>query len=270
MVSLEITPPARWRPGVLLRRASALGDRADAVDVIQRAGRIPSLAAARWLARRGHAPIWNLVTRGRSRSRVLAEIERAGEAGLDAALCLQGEGAGRPELRVREAVAELQRRLSAPLVGVSFDPYAPPERSLHWLRAKLDAGARFVQTQPIFTPDALDEVATTLARHHPGVALLPMLVPVLSLRAARRLEQRLGIRLPRAVLAQLRDGDTAAGWRLFEENLQALARHGGVAGATLMTFEMDPPAELRQRLRAVLDRLPAAREGARVCGQGRR
>lgn len=268
VVSLEITPPARWRPAVLARRASALGDRPDAVDVIQRAGRIPSIAAARWLARRGHQPIWHLVTRGRSRAQLIAEIERAGEAGLGLTLCLQGEGDLAQGVRVRDAVAELRRRLPTSWVGVSFDPYATREPSLRWLRAKLDAGARFVQTQPVFAIEVLDPLVAILARHHPDVALLPMLVPLISAPAARRLGQRLGIGLPDRLLTRLHDGGETAGWAVFEKTLGALACHERIAGATLMTFEIDPSAALLQRLGRAVDRQrPRSADRLRAAGR---
>jgi hypothetical protein len=43
-VALEITPPQRPRPAVLLRRARLLDDRAAAINVIQRPDRQPSFS----------------------------------------------------------------------------------------------------------------------------------------------------------------------------------------------------------------------------------
>jgi homocysteine S-methyltransferase len=256
VLTLEITPPRDWRPRVLARRASGLGGLPDAVDVIQRGGRLPSLAASRWLARQGFEPVWHLASHGRSRQRVVAEIERAASAGLRLVLCLRGDDPGPPSrqrMLVRESVAEVRSRLPRALVGVTFDPYARPERGLRWLGPKLEAGARFVQTQPVFAPEVLTPVADEITRCDPAIGLLPMVMPVLSLEAARRIERRLGIPLPGDWVEALRRGGAAAGWRLFQANLDRLRHDGRVAGVTIMTFEMDPPRAVLERLAQTLD-----------------
>jgi 5,10-methylenetetrahydrofolate reductase len=254
--ALEITPPRDWRPAVLRRRAMGLGGRPDAVAVIQRGGRVPSLAASRWLARQGFEPIWHLVTHGRSRRRIEAEIARAEQAGLCLALCLRGDhgGPAAPDgMLVRQAVAAVRAGVPGALVGVSFDPYARPERALRWLETKLDAGAGFIETQPVFDPDVLGPVADEIAPSHPGVFLIPMLIPLFSPSAATRLERRLRIPVPEAWHEALRRDGTDAGWRLFEESLARLRSDPRVAGVTIMTFEMDPPPAVLERLASVLE-----------------
>jgi 5,10-methylenetetrahydrofolate reductase len=256
LLTLEITPPQKWLPSVLRRRASGLGERADAVDVIQRGGRIPSVAASRWLRRQGFEPVWHLVTHGRSRPRIEAEIGRARQAGLRLALCMRGDHRAEPAregVLVREAVTKIRHEVPEALVGVTFDPYAPRERALRQLERKLDAGACFVQTQPVFSPEVLGPVADAISRRRWNVALIPMLIPLLSIESARRLERRLGISLPSRWHEALRQGGAVEGWRLFEENLQGLRRAGHAAGATIMTFEMDPPIAVLDRLAKAVD-----------------
>lgn len=262
LLTLEITPPQKWLPNVLHRRASALGERVDAVDVIQRGDRVPSVAASRWLRRQGFEPVWHLVTHGRSRRRIEAEIERARHASLRLALCMRGDRRGeaaRESVLVREAVAKVRSGAPKALVGVTFDPYAPRERALRQLEHKLDAGACFIQTQPVFAPEVLGPIAEAISRRRRNVALIPMLIPLLSVESARRLEARLGITLPASWLEALRRGGAREGWRLFEENLRAIRHAGHAAGATIMTFEMDPPVVLLDRLAKVLDAQSAPR-----------
>ncbi|MEJ5221060.1 MAG: hypothetical protein WHT63_03510 [Tepidiforma sp.] len=71
-VALEITPPQRHLPKVLLRRARLLGDAADAVNVIQRPDRQSSLEASLELLAAGIDPVWHLAARGETRASVAA------------------------------------------------------------------------------------------------------------------------------------------------------------------------------------------------------
>jgi len=81
-LALEITPPRKPLAEILLRRARGLGSRADAINVIQRPGRVPSVDASAELLEAGFEPVWHLVDRGRSR------------ADLDGARAARTSGAG--------------------------------------------------------------------------------------------------------------------------------------------------------------------------------
>jgi len=253
-LSLEITPPAARRPAVLLRRAGALGPLTRRINVIQRPERWSSLEASIVLRGRGYEPVWHLVNRGRSAGDVETEIARAREAGVDRVLCIRGEHKaedGEDTPRIREVVRMLARRHPVARVGVTLDHHRPDPRTLDNLRAKLDAGARAVQTQVTFDLASLQPFAEWVAREHPGVGVTPMLMPVLSPRAAVRLARRLSIPLPAGLVHRLEAFGPEAGWDHFREFSAAVARSPLYAGLAVM-MPIDPEPDFSARLRATL------------------
>jgi homocysteine S-methyltransferase len=146
----------------------------------------------------------------------LLEVLRRMNGGLDAT----GNGIGEP---------------TGFCAGAALDPAAPdPERELERFQRKVDAGARWVQTQPVYDLEILERF---LARA--GGSPVPVLVGVLPLHSSRHAEflhnEVPGITIPDAVRARLREaGDGAL--RVGIEMAQALVRqiHGRYAGAYLM------------------------------------
>jgi 5,10-methylenetetrahydrofolate reductase len=254
-VALEITPPRSARPEVLLRRARLLGVRADAVHVIQRPDRQCSVDAAVELERHGLRAVWHLVNRGRDRADLEREIERAARGSLRAALLVRGE-AGPPEAVPPPTLAELVTRVRAAIpgarIGVALNPYGPRERVLANLWPKLEAGAAFVQTQPIFEASALAPFAEAIRARAPSVRIAPMLIPLLSAAAAERLGERLRVPLPDSLLRRLEDGGEPAGWEAFTSLVAEVTRSGLADSLAVMTQEADPPKLFGDRIASAL------------------
>jgi 5,10-methylenetetrahydrofolate reductase len=254
-VALEVTPPRASRPDVLLRRARLLGERADAVHVIQRPDRQPSVEASAELERRGVAAVWHLVNRGRDRAQLEREIGRAAASGLRACLVVRGEG-GPPEAVAPPTLASLVTRVRVALpdarVGVTLNPYGPRERVLANLWPKLEAGAAFVQTQPIFEAQSLAPFAEAIRARAPGVRIVPMLIPLLSAPAAERLGERLRVPLPDRLLRRLEREGEPAGWDELRALAAELARSGLADSFAVMTQEADPPKTFGERIAAAL------------------
>jgi methylenetetrahydrofolate reductase (NADPH) len=250
-VSLEITPPQRPLPAVLLRRASLLGAWASAVNVIQRPGRQPSLDASLELRGAGLEPAWHLVTRGRTRASLDHDLGRAREGGLGLVLCILGDHPAAPVsdgLTIREAVAATVQALPAALVGATFNQYAPDAEAAHRnLLPKLSAGARYVQTQPVFDLQTLAPHAARIKEAAPGTRVVAMAMPLLSAGDAEKLALRLGIPPPPGLVGRL-DAGAESAWAAFAETVTALASSPLVDGLAIMTFEMDPPAETGARV----------------------
>jgi len=250
-VSLEITPPQRPMPAVLLRRASLLGPWAAAVNVIQRPGRQPSLEASLELRGAGLEPAWHLVTRGRTRASLDADLARAREGGLGLVLCILGDHQAakvRDGLTIRDAVAATVQALPTALVGATFNQYTPDAEAAHRnLLPKLNAGARYVQTQPVFDLETLAPHAARIKEAAPGTRVVAMAMPLLSVDAAAKLASRLEIPPPPRLLGRLDAGEESA-WAAFDETVAALASSPLVDGLAIMTFEMDPPAETGARV----------------------
>ena len=257
-VTFEITPPRKRLDEVLLRRARFLGGGADAVNVIQRSGRLASLDASLTLRAAGLEPVWHLVTRGRSRAEIEAEIESAAGAGLPAALCVRGEPgpADRPDTpKLRDALAWVRAALPGACLGATANQYGPPDRVLRNLGGKIAAGATFVQTQPVLDVAALAPLAAAIRREFPGTFLVPMVMPLVQRADAERIAGRLGIPVPPATLARLDRDGARGGWALFEETVRALRAEGLADGLAVMTPQMDPPPEDAARIAALLGSL---------------
>jgi|SRR5579884_866622 5,10-methylenetetrahydrofolate reductase len=255
-VALEITPPRQPSPHVLLRRARLLGEGIEAVNVIQRPDRQPSLDACLALRAAGLRPVLHLVTRGRSRAEVIAELHAAAAGGIDCILCVRGDHTAQdrddtPSLR--ETVALARRLAPAVTVGVTFNQQAADRRAaLRNLVAKLEAGAAFVQTQPVFEPAELQPLIEQVRTTAPQTRIVPMVMPLLSFKMAAALGARLGMRLPAPLVRRLEQGGEEAGWKTFSETLAALIQPGWADGVAVMTFEPDPPAATGHRIRAAL------------------
>lgn len=250
-VALEITPPQRDLPAVLVRRARLLGSAASAVNVIQRPGRQASLDASIALQAAGLAPAWHLVTRGRGRAEVARDLARARAAALPQVLCIRGDhhASDPPDgVSLRDAVAMAVEALPGALVGATLNQHVPDRAAvLRNLLPKLRAGARYVQTQPVFELDQLRAAAEAVKDAMPGTAVIAMAMPLLSAAAAEKIAARLGFGLPPAVAARL-VGGPEGGWALFDDVLAALVAAPFVDGVAIMTFEVDPPAETGARV----------------------
>jgi homocysteine S-methyltransferase len=119
-------------------------------------------------------------------------------------------------------------------VGVALDPgAAEPTREMERFLAKVEAGARWVQTQPLYDLDVLERF---FARSRSPIPLLVGLMPLHSSRHAEFLHNEVpGITVPDAVRARMKDAGER-GLRVGIEMAQELlrdvrARH---AGAYLM------------------------------------
>lgn len=263
-VALEITPPQRSLPRVLARRASLLGDAACAINVIQRPGRQSSLEASRELLEAGVDPVWHLVTRGRAREEIAAELELAANAGIRQLLVIRGDhkaadAPGAPT--IREVTAMARELLPEAIIGATLNQYVPQsDRVLRNLLPKLEAGASYVQTQPVFDLQRLEAMASRIHERFPETRIVAMAMPLLSEDEADKIESRIGIALPAEFRGRLATAESA--WSAFDDLVAQLAASEHVHGLALMTFEMDADQETGERIVAALQRagvgLPSA------------
>lgn len=255
-VAVEITPPQKPLPQVLLRRARLLAPLACAVNVIQRPGRQPSLDASLALRAEGIEPVWHLVTRGRPRAELAAEIERAAAGGLRQVLCILGDHAPAAPAGdappIREVVAMAAAAMPGAVLGATFNQYAPDRAAaLRNLVPKLAAGASYVQAQPVFDVAALAGAIAPVRAAAPRVRVVPMVMPLLDGEAALKIEARLGVTLPRELHERVAASPESA-WALFDETVARLLSEDLADGLAVMTFETDPPPETGARILAAL------------------
>src|SRR5512138_1632314 len=264
VVTAEITPPVSTDPAEFLRRAMPLKGLATAVNVTDGAGakvHLSSLATAHFLVQSGIEPIFQMTCRDRNRLALQGDLLGAVALGIRNVLVLGGDdpAAGdQPEAkpvydldsRALLAMANRMRnentlptgtpidggmRLVLGAADVPLDP--PPGWEPKGLRAKVEAGADFVQTQ--FCMDTRVVRNYTRRLHEAGVNV-PILIgvaPIPSAKSARWMREKLfGTIIPRAFEERLeRAADPKAeGRRICIEVLRELAEIPGVAGAHVM------------------------------------
>jgi methylenetetrahydrofolate reductase (NADPH) len=261
VVTAEVVPPRSADSTPLTRQARELVGYADAVNVTDNptaSARMSPLAGVAALAAAGIEPIMQITTRDRNRLALAADLLGAWALGARNLLCLSGDpmsvGDDPAAAEVRDLDVLDLVRMAARLrtdhrlpsgaevepapryyVGVADSPLAErydPGR----LEAKLDAGARFVQTQIVFDVDALRAWADIVGAR--GVferaAVIVGVAPLASARQARYLDEHLpGVSVPAEhlrVLDEAGDGAAADGLRIAGEIVDALRTIEGVSG----------------------------------------
>src|SRR5213594_3673146 len=210
VITAEITPPVSTDPAEFLRRAMPLKGLATAVNVTDGAGakvHLSSLATAHFLVQSGIEPIFQMTCRDRNRLALQGDLLGALSLGIRNVLVLGGDDPKAGDQPEAKAVYDLdsrgllamahrmraEQRLPSGtevkggvklVLGAADMPIDPPP---HWepkaLRAKLEAGADFVQTQFCMDVAVARRYAKRLLDH--GVAQrLPILIGVAPIPSA--------------------------------------------------------------------------------------
>jgi len=264
VVTAEITPPVSTDPAEFLSRAMPLKGLATAVNVTDGAGakvHLSSLAAAHFLVQNGIEPIVQMTCRDRNRLALQADILGAEALGIRNMLMLAGDdpkAGDQPDAkpvydldsRTLLLMADRMRRTrklpsGTAIAGkldivlgaadVPIDP--PPGWEPKALRAKLEAGADFVQTQFCMDTAVVRRYAARLMQAGIKAPILIGVAPIPSARSARWMREKLfGTLIPEAIVSRLEKAadPKREGRRICIEVLQELADTPGVAGAHVM------------------------------------
>jgi methylenetetrahydrofolate reductase (NADPH) len=251
-------------------RLEPLRDWVDAVNVTDNTAahaHASPLAVSIACLQSGVEPVMQLVCRDRNRLALQSEIVGASMHGIENLCCLTGDdvSAGdEPEARpvfdlsgtslvgVARTLSEGRylsgRPLDPPpslLIGAVETAGAPPfEARLERVRAKADAGARFLQLQIGFVPSYLEGFmeAAAAAGLSDRVAFMPSISILRSARALRFLDEKVpGVDVPPEVIERVESSDDPEA-ECFELACE-LARHAlsvpGVSGLHLISFRPD-------------------------------
>jgi methylenetetrahydrofolate reductase (NADPH) len=264
VVTAEITPAVSTDPAEFLSRALPLKGVATAVNVTDGAGakvHLSSLAAAHFLVLNGIEPIVQMTCRDRNRLALQGDILGAEALGIRNMLMLAGDdpkAGDQPEAKPvfdldskgLLAMADRMRRThklpSGSEIGgkldivlgaadMPIDP--PPDWEPKALRAKVAAGADFVQTQFCMDTGVARRYAARLLEAGVKIPILIGVAPIPSARSARWMREKLfGTLIPDAMVARLEKAadPKREGRRICIEVLQELADIPGVAGAHVM------------------------------------
>jgi methylenetetrahydrofolate reductase (NADPH) len=265
VITAEITPPVSTDPAEFLRRAMPLKGLATAVNVTDGAGakvHLSSLATAHFLVQSGIEPIFQMTCRDRNRLALQGDILGAAALGIHNILVLGGDDPKAGDQPDAKAVYDLDSRtllatahrmrsenalptgtkIAGPplklVLGAADEPIDPPPG---WepkgLKAKLEAGADFVQTQFCMDAGVVRRYMGRLGESGVRIPILIGVAPIPSAKSARWMREKLfGTIIPEAMVERLeRAADPKLeGRRICIEVLRELAEIPGVAGAHIM------------------------------------
>jgi len=265
-VTAEIAPPASADPDKLLDRALPLRGLADAVNVTdgaQARASMGALAAAAILAQNGIEPILQMSCRDRNRIALQSDLLGAAALDIRNLLMLRGDdptSGDQPDAKPvfdldTEALVATAVRMRdrgelpsgralqgkpAFFVGATDSPIDPPPA---WqpdrLRAKIEAGVQFVQTQFCMDVDILKRYLQRLADAglEGRVSILVGIAPLASARSASWMREHLpGVIIPEAIVVRMERAvePKAEGRRICVELMRSLSEMRGVAGVHIM------------------------------------
>jgi len=279
-ISVEMRPPRGANPTKMLAGARLLHDAGvDAVNINDNPMarvRMSNLAAGHLIKQQlGLEPILHMTTRDRNLMALQADLVGANALGMRTILAVTGDPAHTGDYAHAKGVFDVDsiglirilRRLNEGgdvagnsigqptnfLIGAALTPTAPDlELELDRFHQKLEAGADFVMTQPIYDPNLFTKVLARI-----GTMAIPILIGILPLQSYRHAEflhnELPGVTLTEEALRRMRqagaEGQTV-GMELAMETLDACLHL--VTGVYIApSFDRyEPAAELVRILRA--------------------
>lgn len=262
----ELTPPVSCDAEDLLRAARPLKGLADAVNVTDGAGaraHMSAFAASVLLLREGIEPVLQMTCRDRNRIALQADLMGAAALGLRNLLVLNGDSpqAGdQPDAKgvfdlTTDDIARTARDIrdahvlpTGHHVGGEASFFiggadTPVEPAAGWaptrLKAKREAGIRFVQTQFCMDAALLRRYMARLRDEGlvPDLAYLIGIAPLRSAKGARWMREKLyGTTIPDTIIARMEGAHDpqAEGIAIAIELIEEIGAIAGIAGVHLM------------------------------------
>jgi methylenetetrahydrofolate reductase (NADPH) len=286
VLTAEVTPPVSASRDALLAKALPLKGLADAVNITDGAGARPhmsALTAAAMLVQAGIEPILQFTCRDRNRIALQSDLLGAAASGVRNLLMLRGDDPSAGDQPDTKAVFDLDARKLLEtarklrdqnelptgrkvdghcdfFLGAADSPIDPPPG---WkpdgLRAKLAAGAQFVQTQFCMDAGVVRRYVTRLSENGVRLYLLIGVAPLRSAKSACWMRQKLfGTIIPDRYIQRLEAAQDARaeGVRLCLEVMRELSDIPQVAGCHVMAPGHDGAVpDVLEQARRVIPRL---------------
>jgi methylenetetrahydrofolate reductase (NADPH) len=271
----EIAPPLGASGDVILKKVGWLNDyvvAANFTDNASASARMNSMASSKICLDAGLEPVMQL--QARDRSRVVIESDALGAAGLGIVniLCLSGDHhrfgptpMAKPDQFDMDAVQVLWmlrrmrdegkyldgREIKNPprfFLGAAASPFgAPPPYEAIRAEKKINAGAQFIQTQPIFDYHGFTEWLEALDKRNllGKVYILAGLIPLKSARAAHFMADDVpGVAVPSEIVKRMDSaGDKQAqqeeGVAIALEMIEKLKNTPGISGMHMMAVHWE-------------------------------
>jgi len=244
VVTLEISPPRNPDMRKFIQKARE--NKADAINVPDNQRGIPhvsALAASRLLLENGMGPIMHLSCANRNRIEIQSIILGAEALGILNILIMTGDHPLVADNREARAVFDidsiealkLAKRVSKLYLGAVANQLSNIELQAELINRKVDAGAKFIQTQPVFNISKLEELIDRTAVKTKWIAGV---MPLRSVKNAEFISNRIpGIEVPKEIIERLRkskDPDRE-GIQIMRGILDELKKFGRISGINLMS-----------------------------------
>ena len=231
VVTSELTPPKGLDLAPMLEAARSLAGFVDAFNLTDSHNARMSMApigAARRLLDEGIEPILQMTARDRNRIALQADMLAAAALGVSNVVLMTGDAPAHgdhPDAKAvfdlgSVAIIEAVRGLNegrdlmgnalrgAPnlCIGAVVNPGNPNlDDEMARMAAKVEAGARFFQTQAVYDVAAFERFARRLDRFEGvGVAIIAGVIPIKSVRMARYLNENVpGIEVPDTFIEEI-------------------------------------------------------------------
>lgn len=230
-VTAELAPPKGCDFTEAVETAQLLKDVVDGVNVTDMQSaclKASSMGLCIALKQAGVEPILQMTGRDRSRMAIQAEFLSAAAFGIDTMLALTGDHPSVGDCKASKPVFDLDSvgilkllsKMEATQAdcggnalsstpkfykGAAVTPvYEPLFLQLNKLKKKVDAGAEYVQTQGIFTVEALETFMNEVVRNNIKVHVMAGIIPLKAAGMARYMNENIpGIDVPECMIARL-------------------------------------------------------------------
>lgn len=261
----EIGQPQSCDGDVIRSKSKYYQGFVDAVNITDNPSavvKLSSIASAKILIEENVEPIMQMTCRDRNRIAIQSDLMGAAALGIRNVLCLTGDYqkfGDHPEARgvfdldsiqLIATVANLNRgfllsgtemkKATDFLIGAAANPFAQPfEMRLIRLHKKIEAGARFIQTQPVFDLEIFTrwiEKAVEMGLHE-KCAILAGVMPVKSDKVLLYMKNEVpGVRIDEAYINRMREAEDPKeeGVKIALEIIKTIKNLKGIRGIHLM------------------------------------
>jgi 5,10-methylenetetrahydrofolate reductase len=267
IICAEIGPPQSCDGDVIREKSKHFKGYVDAVNITDNQTavvRLSSIASAKILLDEGIEPIMQITCRDRNRLAIQSDLLGAAALGIHNVLCLTGdyptfgdqpEAKGVFDLDSIQLIATVAKMNSgfllsdhemkkAPefLIGAAANPFAPPfEMRIIRLYKKVEAGAHFIQTQPVFDLEFFTRWMDRIADLglHKKTAILAGVMAVKSAKTLVIMQENVpGVKIDKQYIERMKAASDPKeeGVKIALDIIKSLKEIKGIRGIHLMPF----------------------------------
>lgn len=231
MFTLEVEPPKGVQTADSIKALAPFRNTVDAYNATELQGsvmRMSSLGMCALLEQEGFPTILQVTGRDKNRLALQSELLSAYALGVRNVLVLTGDhptAGDHPEAKPVFDLDSVQIALTAQtlnggtdlagnrltdtpefFIGAAVNPFAtPPELELLKLKKKIQAGAKFFQSQPVFDPAQFKRFVRQAKEHNPQAGIIAGIMFVKSEKMARYINEHVrGIHIPEPLIERIR------------------------------------------------------------------